>query len=276
MRTTTTRCLAAAFGGAAWLIGCAGAQHAASGPAPSTASPTPKAKPVEPASADKSPAAAQPLEDKPQYDMPPPGSSLDRVMRAHFKDALLIRQAVIAGTPEEAANPATVLALIENLEDLPPGWRDFVERMQQAAKRIKDSTSTAQAAAATADLGVACGQCHKRLGGPAASNEPPPAEGATLEQRMRRHVWATERIWEGLVVPSNEAWNAGTSALVATPFPPEVLSRGVHARSAAADFTTLVARAPTKKSIEERAALYAQLLVTCGSCHRAAQESAKK
>lgn len=270
-------CFAVALGATTGLGGCGGSQPAPSAPASVASSPSAKAALVAPTRPAKSAAALQPLDGKPNPDMPPPGSSLDRVMRAHFKDALLIRQAVIAGTPDQAANPATILALIENLDDLPPGWREFVERMQQAARRITHDPSTAQAAAATANLGVACGQCHQQQGGPTVSSEPPPAEGTTIEQRMKRHAWATERLWEGLVIPSNEAWNAGSRALVDTPFPPEVLRQGgAQARSAASDFKNLVARAPTKKTTEERAALYAELLVTCGTCHRAEQVTGTK
>jgi cytochrome c556 len=206
--------------------------------------------------------------------MPPAGASVDRIMRAHFHDALLIREAVIAGRPDQAANPATVLALIENLDDLPAGWRSFVERMQQDARRITDSTSAAQAAAATADLGLACGLCHQQLGGPKVQIEPPPAEGTTLDERMQRHVWASERLWEGIAVPSADAWNAGARALSQSPFAPEVLKGGgVHAKSAASDFVKLVANAPTRTTPEARAALYAELLVTCGTCHRAMREA---
>jgi cytochrome c553 len=190
-------------------------------------------------------------------------------MRAHFKDALLIRQAIIAGTPEQAVEPARVLALIENLDNLPPGWREFVERMQAAARRIVASSTTARAAAAAADLGVTCGQCHQQLGGPAVASEPPPMGGTGIEQRMKRHAWATERLWEGLVVPSSAAWSAGSKALVDTPFPAEVLLRSVAAPRAASDFENLVAQAPTKTTAEQRAALYAELLVTCGACHHA-------
>jgi cytochrome c553 len=255
------------------LCACGGSEPAAVAPTPSVSSSQQVRIPPTPP---EGPAALPPLDNKTKPDMPPPGSSLNRVMRAHFKDALLIRQAVIAGTPEKAANPATVLALIQNLDDLPPGWQKFVERMQQTAKRITDSTSSAQAAAATADLGVACGQCHSQQGGPAVSSEPPPVEGTSLEQRMKRHSWATDRLWEGLVVPSSEAWNAGSKALVDSPFPQAVLQRGVHARSAASDFKKLVVLAPAKKTIEERAALYAELLMTCGTCHRSGQETRAK
>jgi len=198
-------------------------------------------------------------------------------MQAHFTDALLIRRAVIAGTPEQAASPAEALAKAANLDALPAGWRPFVERMQQIARRITDSTSASQAAAATADLGVACGDCHRQRGGPKASTEPPPAEGTALADRMQRHVWATERLWEGLTVPSSEAWTKGANALSTTPFPAELLKQGgVHSRSAAGDFARLVGKAPTKKKVEERAALYAELLVTCGGCHRAINEAGTK
>src|ERR1051325_5799740 len=117
--------------------------------------------------------------------------------------------------------------------------------MQQDARRINDSTSAARAAGATADLGISCGECHQRHGGPKPSSEPAPPPGTSLESRMQRHAWATERLWEGLYVPSSDAWKAGAKALSDEPFPSEVLSRGgVHARSAAGDFANLVARAP--------------------------------
>jgi cytochrome c556 len=198
-------------------------------------------------------------------------------MRAHFTDALLIRKAVISGMSERAADAAEALAKAQKLEDVPASWRASVERMQQVAGRINNSTNAAQAAGATADLGVACGECHQRLGGPKASSTPAPPEGTALAERMQRHVWATERLWEGLTVPSGDAWNAGAKALSAGPFPAEILKQGgVHGRSAAADFSRLVTKAPTKKTVEERAALYAELLVTCGGCHRAINEAGTK
>jgi hypothetical protein len=50
----------------------------------------------------------------------------------------------------------------------------------------------------------------------------------------------------------------------------------VQARSAASDFAKLVVKAPTSKTIEERAALYAELLLVCGGCHRAINEAGSK
>jgi mono/diheme cytochrome c family protein len=198
-------------------------------------------------------------------------------MQAHFTDALLIRKAVIAGTPERASRAAEALAKAESLDNLPAGWRQFVEPMQQIARSINDSTSAAQAAGATADLAVTCGACHLQRGGPKASSAPPPSEGTALVDRMQRHAWATERLWEGLTVPSSEAWNAGANALSTSPFPAQILKQGgVRTRSAASDFTKLVAQAPGKKTVEERARLYAELLVVCGGCHRSINEAGTK
>ena len=273
--------LAAVLSLTAGLGGCGGSTPtAASSPPPAPSAPA-TAAPAEAATAP--PAAAEPApvgreaEGKSKPDEPPAGASTGRVMQAHFTDALLIRRAVIAGTPEKAAPAAQALVNAQKLDELPAGWRQFVERMQQIARRIDNSTSASQAAAATADLGVACGECHLQRGGPKASTSPPPAEGTALAERMQRHAWATERLWEGLVVPSSEAWNAGANALSASPFPEQIVKQGgVHGRSAASEFAKLVVKAPTKKKLEERAALYAELLVTCGACHRAINEAGSK
>jgi hypothetical protein len=88
---------------------------------------------------------------------------------------------------------------------------------------------------------------------------------------MARHAWATERLWEGLYVPSEKAWNGGAAVLAheTEPFPPDLLKKGgVHVRTAAQDFARLAQSTPAQKSPSDRAALYAQLLETCGVCHQ--------
>lgn len=261
----------------ATLGSCGGARPSPASPPPAEAPTAAETTKVEPSPTARSTPVGQESGANSKPLAPPPGASTSSVMRAHFADALLIRKAVIAGTPERAADPAELLAKAQKLEDVPASWRTSVDRMQEVAARINNSTSAAQAAGATADLGVACGECHQRLGGPKASSEPPPPEGKALVERMQRHVWATERLWEGLIVPSGDAWNAGAKALSTSAFPDEILKQGgVHGRSAASDFTKLVVKAPAKKTVEERAALYAELLVTCGGCHRAINEAGTK
>ena len=133
---------------------------------------------------------------------------------------------------------------------------------------FRRSSDIPAAAAAIADIGIACGACHKVAGGPTAKADAPPSTDATLASRMRRHVWATDRLWEGIIVPSDASWKAGAAALSGEPFPKEVLDRGdVHARGAADRFKSLVATAASKKKPDERGQLYATLLETCSACH---------
>jgi hypothetical protein len=89
---------------------------------------------------------------------------------------------------------------------------------------------------------------------------------------MRQHAWATERLWEGLYVPSGAAWEAGTKLLAGTQFPQEVLDEGgVYTQTAAKDFVKIAARAPGKWSLKDRAEVYASLLGTCAACHLSLQ-----
>jgi hypothetical protein len=256
-------------------LACGGSAPAANTPSPAntgdTVSTTPSAAPTSAAATNTATAepTATPAEaGTGKLDIPPYRASSERVMQAHFNDALLIRQAVIAGKREEAANPATVIAHTQNLDQLPNGWRPFVEDMQHAATRITNGTTVATVAAATADLGVACGACHQQLGGPKATLEGLPTNDPSLEGRMKRHAWATERLWEGLAIPSDEAWKLGASLLSREAIPKEVLT-SVDSRSAAADFAKLITKAPGKKTLQDKAGLYAELLLTCGVCHRA-------
>ncbi len=190
-----------------------------------------------------------------------------RLMHEHFVEADQIRRAVIAGRQEEYVKPAHQLTYGIRAEELPATWREPVERMQDAADRLKGSHDLWLAAAATADIGVACGDCHRVNGGPRTHLEAEPAAG-DLTARMKRHGWATERLWEGLFVPSDEAWQAGAAILSQEPFPGELLQRGgVYARSAAEDFAKAVQRAPGQGAATDRAQLYARLLSTCATCH---------
>ena len=91
-----------------------------------------------------------------------------------------------------------------------------------------------------------------------------------MGDRMKRHMWATERLWEGIYGPSDEAWKAGAAALELDPFPKKELSKGgVHALSSAARFSKHAKHVGDRKTGEQRAKLYASLLATCSPCHDA-------
>jgi hypothetical protein len=200
----------------------------------------------------------------------PTGTPKERLMRLHFKETALIRAAVINGVLADTAAPAAALSKMDGLGAIPAPWRPSLDAMQGAARRIGQSSDMPSVAAALADVGAACGACHKAHGGPKVKFDAAPAAEDTLQARMKRHAWATERLWEALYVPSDASWKAGVDALSGDPFPKDLLDKGgVHARSSAGRFKSLVATAGSKQKVEDRAKLYASLLETCSACHMA-------
>ena len=188
-------------------------------------------------------------------------------MQSHFKQVARIRAAVISGNISAAAAPASRLTNMAGVDTLPAGWRLSMRQLQAASTRIHESADLPEAAAATADIAMACGGCHLNSGGPNIVVGTPPAGKATVAQRMIRHRWATERLWEGLYGPSEEAWAEGAKVLAEPTWSKDVVaSGGVHARSLAAEFISLSERAHAVKG-QQRASLYASLLATCAPCH---------
>lgn len=195
-------------------------------------------------------------------------------MKEHFRETAAMRDAVVHGKLTDVAAPAKALSQVDSrLGEVPASWRPALESLQGAANRIGQSPDLPAAAAAIADIGLACGSCHRATSGPKVKVEaPPPVDNSSMASRMQRHVWASERFWEAIYAPSDASWKAGVDALGKESFPKEVLDKGgVHARSAASRFTALVASANTKKKPEDRAKVYASMLEQCAACHIATQ-----
>lgn len=261
------------------FVGCGGpSAPAATAPDPTaSAQPTaaPPAPPAPPEAADAGGAEAKVDPPAPKEDTS--GTPRERLMRSHFKEVNALRKAVIDGAMSATIGPAETLGNTQALGTIPPKWQPSLDALSAAAKRFGQSPDLPAASAAIADIGVACGSCHKTGGGPKIQVDAPPALDKTVANQMKRHAWATERMWDGLYGPSDAAWKAGADALSADPFPKEVLAKGgVHARSAAARFTGLAPTMSSKKSAEERAKLYAELLETCSACHLATGGGKKK
>jgi hypothetical protein len=187
-------------------------------------------------------------------------------MAEHFSRTASVKKAVIAGDLQASKEDAEWMA--KHDFSVPDSWRPHVQAMQAAAQRVVDATDTATAARATADMGQVCGSCHRTHGGPKFEVGSPPAEGSGAATQMLRHQWAADRMWEGLIGPSEAAWVKGSEALggailikkgLEKSVPPEVesLARKIHdlgekSRSAAPG---------------DRAALYGEFLGTCAECH---------
>ena len=130
------------------------------------------------------------------------------------------------------------------------------------------------AAKATARVGAACGDCHKGHGATVKfSIEGALAEGGDAAAHMTRHVWASARLWEGLVVPSAEVWQTGAKALDEVPLVPEERTDDdelmTEVQLTANRVHELGAAARQALDPDMRAATYGELLATCSRCHTA-------
>lgn len=193
-------------------------------------------------------------------------------MKDHFTQALQARDALVRGDLAAMKTPAAWLADHRLSDTLPEAWRPHVGDMQNAAKLAQQANDLAVAADAVGAMGAACGRCHQALGATIAfAGQSPEGSETSVADRMMRHRWAEARMWEGLVGPSDVAWNAGVAALQDAPLHPEMLADN---RSPPDDVVTLANRVHSvglrgkmTTGSEPRARLYGEYLATCDTCH---------
>ena len=100
-------------------------------------------------------------------------------------------------------------------------------------------------------------------------DQKPPA-WSDMESHMQRHQWAIDRLWEGLIGPSDAAWSRGIRMLAEAPLhgteatwdepaaAGDELARRVH---------ELGREAATALLPPARAAVYGEVLGVCADCH---------
>lgn len=193
-------------------------------------------------------------------------------MWTHFRAASLVQAAVIRGDLEGMHEAARWLAEHEE-PGLPTGAEPFSRELQRAAARAIEAKTIEAAGAATGRIVAACGSCHReyRPGlAPTEHVEPPPPEEGDVAMHMVRHAWAADRLWEGLALPSNAAWEAGADAFAGAPLPTDELAfenpEGV--RALANRTHELGRRAGLETEPSLRARTYGELLSTCAACHQ--------
>ncbi len=206
---------------------------------------------------------------------PPDSEHLEDYMFAHFAIVTWGRDAVINGELEALRDPMNALARYDYAKIAPGGWMANVAQIQETAKLTASATSLEHAASGIAALARACGDCHQQKGkGPKFDLVAAEKAGAnatavdTFRERMQRHIWATDRMWEGVTGPSDSAWNAGAHALVnlpteipsSRPVAPAVIAALLRVR----ELGTSAEEATTPS---QRADVYGELLGTCASCH---------
>jgi len=168
-------------------------------------------------------------------------------MRRQFDDLRKVERLLVAGKLEDAR--ARAASLIQAAPD--PGmarWQPEVDDVTAAARSLVAAPGVDEACRREARLAEACAWCHLHTQQPARFAVPaaPPADQPTQAARMARHQWAVDRLWEGLVGPSDPRWRSGLDVLATTPLPyprltdaPQIASQlQAFAQSATAQLAT--------------------------------------
>ncbi len=195
-------------------------------------------------------------------------STLEDHMQAHFSLVGEVQSAIIQGDLERARRGGLRLAEHPEHGDLPQGIENPIEDVRAFSRSVSRSTSIRDAARCTAEIGAACGRCHRAADvGPRLETTVMPPPGGAPGTHMLRHAWATDRLWEGLVVPSDRLWEAGAVALTEDPiFSPDDIG-GQEARVLAKEIHDLGTEARRLEDPAMRSGLFGRILGTCADCH---------
>ncbi|WP_053230894.1 hypothetical protein [Sandaracinus amylolyticus] len=172
----------------------------------------------------------------------------------HFDPSIRVRDALVRGDLARARRAARELARAEPSAPLRSLWLDV---MHGAAREVASARDLGAAAHALGTVARTCGECHREMGARARTSDAPgAASDATVSPR--HHAWASDRLWEGLVMSDAERYAAGAAALLAST--PEIANDVVRERAR---------DARRARDDAMRARAYGALLGTCAECHRA-------
>jgi mono/diheme cytochrome c family protein len=190
-------------------------------------------------------------------------------MFTHFARIGEIQSALILADLERAQRAGRWMAEHPSSEGLAPEWDSYVNQMRLDARAVETSANLEEAALAASRLAQTCGACHMATGpGLRFVSASAPDQGDTRAAHMLRHLWAVDRMWEGLIAPSDDAWTAGADALTGDPLGRDELPAGYGRAAAIADRVhELGERAESLPQGTGRAGVYAELVTTCAQCH---------
>ena len=196
-------------------------------------------------------------------------------MHEHLDRITTIKSLIIMGNLDGVREPAIWLADHEAVPGLPTNFEPYVGLMRQYAREVNNATDLKSAAISVSSMARTCSNCH-------LVNEVEiefgydqmPAESSDTVTHMQRHQWAADRLWEGLIGPSDTAWGRGTDMLVDVPLHPDDVMDGAsdEVDSEALDqiahrIHVLAGQGTNTKTPIERSELYGEILGLCADCH---------
>ena len=147
-----------------------------------------------------------------------PAVDVAKHMHEHLARVTTMQEAVIRGDIEAAVEPARWIADHQPTAGLPIGQEAVLADMKKQAAVVAEAKDFKNAATATAMVISYCGTCHAAAKITAAIPEAPkPVAEPAVAAHMMEHQWATDLLYQGLVMPSEERWQKGLAAMQGTP-----------------------------------------------------------
>ncbi|MBK6849120.1 MAG: hypothetical protein IPG96_16835 [Proteobacteria bacterium] len=192
------------------------------------------------------------------------------LMEQHYVAAIAAHDQLLRGDLDGFRSRMGGLAAQALPSLAPEAWRAGHARMIDAAKEASVAADAGSAGARMGTLVETCGSCHAaNLKGPVYRTPLPNPGDGTVSANMRKHQWATERLWEGITGPWDDAWRRGASALAEADYLPPQL-RTPALRALEADIRELGKAAMAATTVTQRVEVYGRILAQCGRCHVAA------
>lgn len=186
-------------------------------------------------------------------------------MGGHDELSELARAAIVSGDLEAFKAAMSAAKRVPLPGDLPAESARYLAELDRAI----EARDLATAAARLGAVGEACAACHK---GHPAGRFPPsgyPDGDGDVADRMQRHWWGVEAMWQGLVAPSIRSWEVGADALAARDLGVVKGFPDAEAAQGRADAFLGAVRAARGVPDAKRGAAFGRILVECAACHAA-------
>lgn len=198
----------------------------------------------------------------------PNGSTdLPRKLEMHQRFVALgaIQDAIVDGDLAMAKTYAVAIQA-GDFSSAPFHWLPHIDDFKTGAIDVEGAGSLGQAAQGAVNMATACGECHRSndAGVTFADGGDPPED-----QPMLQHAWAVDRMWEGLVAPSDNTWLTGAKSLTGA----DLESRGLKDETSREVVKRLASeirsqgRRASRQVGHARADTMARILETCAQCH---------
>lgn len=188
-------------------------------------------------------------------------------MHENFSLVRAIERLLLRGKLAEARDFARAIAIAPDEPGMST-WSKQTLLVRDRAAELASATTLDAAFVAESKLATECAGCHLATGvAPefATPSQPPPDQ-ATVAARMARHLWAADRLWEGMIGMADDSWRAGLEILAQPPLPAVEMGE-VRARFARQLQRLAETARKSKSTDKDRAATYAQMLTQCAACH---------